>query len=254
MPRIGYQRGSAVDNWRRIIACYLPAGHFCSDTVSYFVASKYDMHATLALFNSSACEWRFNLTSTNNHVNAYEVDSLPVPKFELLRRASRHDVEWSRWEKHLSTEAADVETWESEVRALIMHTSSDTEYWPSAIHDALAAAGREMCRLGEDMQRTSGDFFDWIVNQLEVDEDRFSGATYLRGAQACFDQQSWDWFLDLMRRNRRCCGIDPHTNSSVLKEKFVESSSALGRLRKSFEGLDKAIDRAVWTLLGIVPE
>ena len=123
------------------------------------------MHATLALFNSSACEWRFNLTSTNNHVNAYEVDSLPVPKFESPRRASRHDVEWSRWEKHLSTEAADVETWESEVRALIMHILSDTEYWPSVIHDALAAAGREMCRLGEDMQRTSGDFFDWIVNR-----------------------------------------------------------------------------------------
>ena len=35
--RIGYQRGSAIDNWRRIIATIIEPGNFCSDTINYIV-------------------------------------------------------------------------------------------------------------------------------------------------------------------------------------------------------------------------
>ncbi|MCL4477069.1 MAG: N-6 DNA methylase [Nitrospirae bacterium] len=78
--RIGYQRGSAIDNWRRIIATIIEKDNFCSDTINYIVNPKdYDLYAVLALLNSLLWEWRFRLTSTNNHVNAYEIDSMPMP-------------------------------------------------------------------------------------------------------------------------------------------------------------------------------
>jgi Alw26I/Eco31I/Esp3I family type II restriction m6 adenine DNA methyltransferase len=78
--RIGYQRGSAIDNWRRIIATIIEENEFCSDTINYIVNPKeYDLYAVLALLNSSLWEWRFRLTSTNNHVNAYEIDFMPMP-------------------------------------------------------------------------------------------------------------------------------------------------------------------------------
>ena len=76
--RIGYQRGAAIDNWRRIIACVIEPGSFCSDTINYIVRPKADLYFVLGLLNSSLCEWRFRLTSTNNHVNSYEVDRLPL--------------------------------------------------------------------------------------------------------------------------------------------------------------------------------
>jgi Alw26I/Eco31I/Esp3I family type II restriction m6 adenine DNA methyltransferase len=78
--RIGYQRGSAIDNWRRIISTTIEPNNFCSDTINYIVTpKKYNLFAILALLNSSLWEWRFRLTSTNNHVNSYEIDSMPMP-------------------------------------------------------------------------------------------------------------------------------------------------------------------------------
>ena len=78
--RIGYQRGAAIDNWRRIIATIIERDSFCSDTVNYIVNPKdHSLFAILALLNSSLWEWRFRLTSTNNHVNSYEIDSMPMP-------------------------------------------------------------------------------------------------------------------------------------------------------------------------------
>jgi len=78
--RIGYQRGAAIDNWRRIIATIIEKGNFCSDTVNYIVNPKQlNLFAILAFLNSSLWEWRFRLTSTNNHVNAYEINGMPIP-------------------------------------------------------------------------------------------------------------------------------------------------------------------------------
>jgi Alw26I/Eco31I/Esp3I family type II restriction m6 adenine DNA methyltransferase len=85
-PRIGYQRGSAIDNWRRIIATVLEEGVFCSDTINYIKATQeINLYTILAFLNSYLWEWRFRLTSTNNHVNSYEIDSLPLSyvKYEI---------------------------------------------------------------------------------------------------------------------------------------------------------------------------
>lgn len=38
-----------------------------------------DLYAILGLFNSSIINWFFKLTSSNNHVNNYEIDCFPVP-------------------------------------------------------------------------------------------------------------------------------------------------------------------------------
>jgi hypothetical protein len=78
--RIGYQRGLTIDNWRRIIATIVEKDNFCSDTISYVVKpKKYNLFAILALLNSLLWEWRFRLTSANNHVNSYEIDSMTLP-------------------------------------------------------------------------------------------------------------------------------------------------------------------------------
>jgi hypothetical protein len=82
--RIGYQRGAAIDDWRRIIACIIKPNNFCSDPINYIVRPQDDLYYVLGLLNSQLFERRFRLTSTNNHVNSYEVDSLPLRPFKLI--------------------------------------------------------------------------------------------------------------------------------------------------------------------------
>jgi hypothetical protein len=83
--RTGFQRNSPQNNFRRLIACHIPAGQFCCDTVSYFPESESQLPlpVLVALFNSNLLDWFFRLGSTNSKVNDYQVRIFPVPAFAL---------------------------------------------------------------------------------------------------------------------------------------------------------------------------
>ncbi len=77
--RIGIQRGSAVDNWRRLIGAIVPAGHYCFDTVLLVRARCIPLRVLLGIINSDLWEWRFRCTSMTNHVNEYDLADLAIP-------------------------------------------------------------------------------------------------------------------------------------------------------------------------------
>jgi hypothetical protein len=81
--RIGFQRSSPQNNFRRIVACPLPRGEFCFDTISYVphVECRISPDLLLALLNSKLLDWYFRLGSTNSKVNEYQFDNLPCPVF-----------------------------------------------------------------------------------------------------------------------------------------------------------------------------
>jgi hypothetical protein len=81
--RVIFQRNSPQNNFRRLIACPLPSGHFCCDTISYFPEqeSKLPLQIIVALFNSKLLDWFFRLGSTNSKVNDYQVQIFPIPWF-----------------------------------------------------------------------------------------------------------------------------------------------------------------------------
>ncbi|NTV63687.1 MAG: N-6 DNA methylase, partial [Oscillochloris sp.] len=82
--RIGFQRGAAVDNWRRLIGTMLPKDVFLTDTVGYILVKEpFSIWFVLSLFQSQLFEWRFGLFSATNHVNAYEVRSLPLRRIHF---------------------------------------------------------------------------------------------------------------------------------------------------------------------------
>jgi type I restriction-modification system DNA methylase subunit len=90
--RIGFQRSSPQNNFRRIVSCPIPKGEFCFDTVSYVPYSdcKIPPMLLLALLNSKLLDWYFRLGSTNSKVNEYQFNNLPCPIFdagELRRKA-----------------------------------------------------------------------------------------------------------------------------------------------------------------------
>jgi hypothetical protein len=81
--RVGFQRSSPQNNFRRIVAAPIEAGQFCFDTVSYIPESesRLSLHELLALLNSQLLDWYFRLGSTNSKVNEYQFNNLPVPRF-----------------------------------------------------------------------------------------------------------------------------------------------------------------------------
>jgi hypothetical protein len=87
--RVGFQRSSPQNNFRRLISCLIPAGRFCCDTVAYFPeqASGLPLRVLIGLLNSKLLDWYFRLGSTNSKVNDYQVRMLPVPDFRTASGA-----------------------------------------------------------------------------------------------------------------------------------------------------------------------
>ena len=84
VERIGFQRSAPQNNYRRVIAAYIPAGEFCFDTVSYVPRGNttlIDLDLLLALLNSKLVDWYFTIGSTNSKVNEYQFNILPFPVF-----------------------------------------------------------------------------------------------------------------------------------------------------------------------------
>jgi hypothetical protein len=92
--RIGFQRSSPQNNFRRIVACPIPANEFCFDTVSYvpFGECRIPPLLLLALLNSKLLDWYFRLGSTNSKVNEYQFNNLPCPVFSTESHLAHQSV------------------------------------------------------------------------------------------------------------------------------------------------------------------
>ena len=254
--RIGFQESSPIDNWRRLIACVIPAGHYCVHKIRYFTGdSKYDLFALLALFNSELSDWRFSMTSTNNSVNEYEVNALPIPRFERINASGKIEVDRESWDGLLATESIhSVVEWETAILAMLGKTSAEADTWPNAIHDGLAASGRELTSLRESRQGLIEAFAAWLLTTLRIDREKFTGRSQLQGGQASVDRQSWEWLHRLLVRNRSACGVDPSSREGEIRfrhEQFVHQAQ---QCDEKFTALDQATNRIVWQLVGLKPD
>jgi len=82
-PRIGFQRKSPQNNFRRLIASPIQRGTFLVESISYIPEhlSSIPLEVILAIFNSKLADWYFRLGSTNAMVGEYQVKNLPCPMF-----------------------------------------------------------------------------------------------------------------------------------------------------------------------------
>jgi Alw26I/Eco31I/Esp3I family type II restriction m6 adenine DNA methyltransferase len=79
----GQQISNMMQRWR-LKFCLAEAGTFLGNSCNYILVTKEGRNREryllylLALLNSCVLNWRFKLTSTNNHVNNVELDALPI--------------------------------------------------------------------------------------------------------------------------------------------------------------------------------
>jgi hypothetical protein len=81
--RIGLQESCPQNNFRRVIAAFIPRGEFCNHKINYLPEHKSEIPLTFALglLNSKLIDWYFRLGSTNAAVSHYQIYNLPCPVF-----------------------------------------------------------------------------------------------------------------------------------------------------------------------------
>ncbi|WP_455941195.1 type IIG restriction enzyme/methyltransferase [Helicobacter pullorum] len=89
--------------------------HSCNIT---YCKNEKDAKILVALLNSKLLNWLFRITSTNNHVNIYELESLPIPKIDSTNKALSDEI-ISLVEQILESKAKDPTTDTKELESKI---------------------------------------------------------------------------------------------------------------------------------------
>lgn len=82
-PRIACQQIANMSKERRVIFSYVDENYILGNSCNFISVLpnefNIDIYMILGLFNTKIINWFFKLTSSNNHINNYEIDSFPVP-------------------------------------------------------------------------------------------------------------------------------------------------------------------------------
>ena len=252
--RIGYQRGAAIDNWRRIIACIIEPNSFCSDTINYIVKPDSNLYFVLGLLNSQLFEWRFRLTSTNNHVNSYEVDSLPLrsvnfttpdkERMQLLEQAKK------LYQKYLATQNGDKILLFVAARLPTKEDGTpDTEHEQSdVVHDLLAFLAEEMTQLNRAKQSRIKAFLSWLEKEiLKSSVDDQKNKTKIKD----FHNNTFEDLLDVLKKNNVVKDPCPSDVRDTIASEFSSAVKALTPLKARIKATDDLIDQIVYRLYGL---
>jgi Alw26I/Eco31I/Esp3I family type II restriction m6 adenine DNA methyltransferase len=259
--RIAYQRGSAIDNWRRIIATIVEKDNFCSDTINYIVNPKeYNLFAILALLNSSLCEWRFRLTSTNNHVNSYEIDSLPMPAISFIAPSK---------DRERIVEEAIRSYKDSRCEDIIQQAENEMSAGKNDIvHDILAFLAEQMIEMNKEKQKEIKGFLGWLESQLKIIPDAkgdkgieaLTGKTqiknYLGDYQKGEGHLSFEDFWKILEKNKNKIRANLKSRELYenIKSDYEKSLSKLLPLKEKLRKTDWLIDQIVYKLYGLTEE
>jgi len=252
--RIGYQRGSAIDNWRRIIACIIEADSFCSDTINYIVKPDADLYFLLSLLNSRLFEWRFRLTSTNNHVNSYEVDSLPLRSINFTTpdevRRQLLSQSKSLYARHVDGgDPNALLAFVSQLLPLREDHTPDAEHARSdVVHDLLAFLAQEMMRLNKEKQAKIQGFLTWLEQEIikgSIGDQK--NKTTIKD----FHNNTLEDLLDVLKRNKAIRDPCPSEVRDTIASEFSSALRSLNPLKARIEATDELVDQIVYRLYGL---
>ena len=244
--RIGYQRGAAIDNWRRIIATIIEAGNYCSDTINYILKPKeVDLFAVLALLSSSLWEWRFRLTSTNNHVNAYEIDGMPFPQFRFTTPKTKRVSHLAK-AKQLCQHGLN----DGKPDAVLDFVGEQLAAKPvraDVVHDVIAFLAERMTALNREKRAVAKQFLTNLKDFHNIESHALTPKTKL------------DEFWKL-----ETAGLFAHLHANKIRLKDSDGEQIRARFQKAKDQLlpleiqiaftDELIDQTVYRLYGLTPE
>jgi len=246
--RVVYQRYAAIDNFRRLIATVLPAGYFCSHTVGYLADVKeYDLGFLLALLNSFLLDWRFNLTSTNNNVNSYEVAALPVPRIAFTTPPSKRA---QLAKKAIGLVEQAVESGEfGAALGFVRERLAQNPEQADVVHDLLVHLAQQMMEMNQAKQKETREFLNWLGNYAGLAVDEWKVKTIAQD----YARNPWEEFQRALRANARAFtrDVEGRAAANKIQGEWEKSVGKLRPLLAQIEATDKLIDRVVYELYGL---
>ncbi|EFO80926.1 hypothetical protein OSCT_1218 [Oscillochloris trichoides DG-6] len=267
--RIVFQESAALDNWRRIIAAYLPAGNVCGHKICYFVDVKISEMALLAIFNSHLINWRFSLVSTTNNLSAYQIHNLPIRRITFTTPAAQREAlreegqrlyaargtayagnyaHWREWREYWA------ELWQW-VDARLPEGGNEQS---DVVHDLLAYLAELMIAFHKEKQTEAASFTDWLATQTGSTLDEWSLKTVVQS----FWEQPWEEIERAVQKNRgrivQTQGLRGKAAEAALEPLLREIrgrwAGAVGRMGPvlaAIQATDRLIDLIVYRLYGL---
>jgi len=102
LDRIACQQIANMAKKHRVSFAYVPKGYVLGNSCNYISVDNneydIDLYYLLGILNSSIVDWFFRLTSSNNHINNYEINEFPIPvdypnKKGIADRARQYIIE-----------------------------------------------------------------------------------------------------------------------------------------------------------------
>ncbi|MBC8263432.1 MAG: N-6 DNA methylase [Anaerolineales bacterium] len=265
LARIGYQRNAALDNWRRLIFAPLPLPSHCFDSISYFpVTSSNRAHALLALLNSQLLEWRFRITSTNNHVSTREIASLPGFRFafttppderaQLTAVGITEATEWVEGTEGVSVSSVAFHAFRDSNlgRWLDARLTTDPEQ-SDVVHDLLAHLAEQMIAMNKEKQAEARGFLSWLADYAGLPVEDWTLKTSLKA----YHQHDWAEMRRVLDRNRRKItkvNVKGRDASDLIQGEWEASVEKLRPLLARIATTDRLIDLIVYRLYGLTEE
>lgn len=240
--RIAKQAINDINDPRRIVAALCPAGRYLVDSCDYLQpAAPYANGYVLAVLASDVAEWRFRMTSSNNNINAYEIDELPFPAV----------TDWDVPDRKTTLPGL-----EADLLSLGTHDDPGARGWEiaaealgssvprSALHDAVDALVTKISDLRGTAFQTLDNFH---VLLRSLPEGQRLTVEFAMGGWVAASETAF--FAELRGRGVRIAGGD-------LADLRADRTNALGALRplvSCSDRLDEAVNGVVAALYGIAP-
>ncbi|MEG1312353.1 MAG: Alw26I/Eco31I/Esp3I family type II restriction adenine-specific DNA-methyltransferase [Romboutsia sp.] len=246
--RIACQQISNVNQNKRLYFCEVPSDNVLGNSCNYVFVDdnndySIDIDSIMGILNSSLMNWRFKITSSNNHINNYEIDDFPI----VLKDTPIYKEISDLVRKYLSN--YEVENFEEQIDALVfklygleleqiehilVFNQRDKEYLYRVIY-FMRYKDYLIGKLKKDIENIS------IQSNVEVQEIQHEQLQFAHLEVAITTE---DEYIDEDYNNEDTQLYDSLLNSEISKEEFIKQIELKEDIETSYvnEILEKYIN------------
>jgi len=203
-------------------------------------------------------DWRFDLTSTNNNINGYEVEALPVPRIDINTQFDKRSQlgEQARvlYEFYIS---------KNEQKHLLEFIDLCLSQIPKqydVVHDMLTYLTEMMIESNQQKQAEMKRFIVWLEGEIGTLLDNLSGKSSLQNFLGDYQKSEAhlkpDQLLAILVKNKRCLEVDPSERAfrQAFERRYQQALDVLLPIKRKLELTDRLIDQVVYKLYGLTED
>ncbi|MBA7630829.1 hypothetical protein ES703_38354 [subsurface metagenome] len=250
-------------------------GNSCNGIACRFQESvSHNLCFALCLLNSQLLEWYFRLFSTNNHINTYQLEDIPIrhiafttPKKEREKLAEEgkklyeNCLENGNWDSLLFLVGQRLEKQYIPDPELVKKHNADPlnkEFQikedelveqSDVVHDLLAFLAEKMIEYNKEKNKEIKSFLGWLEREIGTKVKGLPGRTIIKK----YHETTGDKLITILKKNKKKLHIDPSRRDfqDRLSAEFDKSLQKLTPLKRKIEMTDHLIDQIVYKLYGL---